>query len=44
MSYKFPRFLLNIFDTTGIMLDFLKTSENFWFSDIFRGCRKRPMP
>ena len=22
----------------------LKTSENFWFSDIFRGYRKRPLP
>ena len=34
---------LNPFHVTGLFLYFLKTSENLWFSDVFRGYRKRPV-
>ena len=33
---------VNPFHVTGVILYPLKTSENLWFSDIFRGYRKRP--
>ena len=32
---------INPFHATGLFLHPLKT-ENFWFSDVFRGYRKRP--
>ena len=32
---------INLFHTTGLFLDPLKTSENLWFTDVFRGYRKR---
>ena len=35
--------LLNPFHATGLFLCLLKTWENLWFSDIFRGHRKRPV-
>ena len=35
--------LLNPFDATGFFRYPLKTSENIWFSDVFRGYRKRPV-
>ena len=34
---------LNSFHATGIFQYPLKTSENLWFSDVFRGYWKRPM-
>ena len=34
---------VNPFHTTGLFLYLLKSSENLWFSDAFRGCRKKPM-
>ena len=34
---------VNPFHVTGVILYPLKTSENLWFSDIFRGYRKRPV-
>ena len=33
---------LNLFHATGLFLYSLKT-ENLWFSDVFRGYRKRPV-
>ena len=33
--------LLNPFHATGFFLYLLKASENLWFSDVFRGYRKR---
>ena len=35
--------LFNPFHATGLFLYLLKTSENLWFSDVFRGYRKRPV-
>ena len=35
--------LLKPFHATGLFLCPLKTSENLWFSDVFRGYRKRPV-
>ena len=35
--------LLNPFHAIGLFLYLLKTSENLWFSDIFRAYRKRPV-
>ena len=35
--------LLNPFHDTPLFLYLLKTSENLWFSDVFRGYRKRPL-
>ena len=32
---------LNIFHATGLFRYPMKTSENFWFSDVFRGYRNR---
>ena len=34
---------LNPFHATGFFWYPLKTSENLWFSDVFRGYRKRPV-
>ena len=34
---------VNPFCTTGLFLYPLKTSEKFWFFDMFRGYRKRPV-
>ena len=34
---------INPFHATGIFLYPLKKSENLWFSDVFRGYRKRPV-
>ena len=34
--------LFNPFDATGLFLYPLKISKNIWFSDVFRGYRKRP--
>ena len=34
---------VNPFHATGVILYPLKTSENLWFSDIFRGYRERPV-
>ena len=45
-SFSFPfsfLFLFNSFHATGLFLYLLKTSENLWFSDVFRRYRKRPM-
>ena len=36
-------FSINSFYTTGLYLYPLKTSENLWFSDVFRRYRKRPV-
>ena len=33
----------NLFLATGLFLYPMKISENFWFSDIFRGYRNRPV-
>ena len=35
--------LMNLFHATGLFSYTLKTSENLWVSDIFRGSRKRPV-
>ena len=35
--------LINLFHTDDIYLYPPKTSENLWFSDVFRGYRKRPV-
>ena len=35
--------IFNPFHATGLILHTLKTSENLWFSDVFRGSRKRPV-
>ena len=35
--------LLKLFHATGLFLYPLKTSEILWFSDVFRGYRKRPV-
>ena len=35
--------IINPFHANGLFLYPLKTSESFWFSDIFRGYRKRPV-
>ena len=35
-------YFLNPFHATGLFLHPLKTSENLWFSDVFRGYGKRP--
>ena len=35
--------LINSFHATVLFLYPLKISENFWFSDVFRGYRKRPV-
>ena len=35
--------LFNPFHATGLFLYFLKTSENLWFSNAFRGYRNRPL-
>ena len=32
---------MNLFHTTNVFLCPLKTSENYWFCDVFRGCRNR---
>ena len=32
-----------IFNSTGLFLYTLKIYENFWFSDVFMGYRKRPV-
>ena len=34
---------LSTFHATGLLLYPLKTSENLWFSDVFRGYRKGPV-
>ena len=34
---------INPFNVTGLFLHPLKTSKNLWFSDVFRGYRKRQM-
>ena len=34
---------INTFHATGVFLYSLKTLENLWFSDVFRGYRKRPV-
>ena len=34
---------INSFHATGLFRCPLKTSENLWFSDVFRGYRKRPV-
>ena len=36
-------FVVNPFHTTGLFRCPLKTSENLWFSDVFKGYRKRPV-
>ena len=36
-----PRDVLNPFHATDLFLYLLKTLENLWFSDVFRGHRKR---
>ena len=35
---------VNPFHATGLFLNPMKTSENLWFSDAFRGYKKRPVP
>ena len=39
----FSRVLFNPVYATTVFLDPLKASENIWFSDVFRGYRKRPV-
>ena len=34
---------LDSFNATGLFLYPLKTLKNFWFSDVFKGYRKRPV-
>ena len=41
MIYDIWYTALNPFHSTGLFLYTLKTPENLWFSDIFRGYRKR---
>ena len=36
-----PESLINPFYAIGLIRNPLTTSENFWFSDAFRGYRKR---
>ena len=36
-------FMMDPFHANDLFLYPLKTSENLWFSDVFRGYRKRPM-
>ena len=43
MIEKAKRVLAYAFYATGLFLYLPKTSENLWFSDIFRGFRKRPV-
>ena len=35
--------IVNQFDAIGLFLYPLKTAEKLWFSDVFRGYRKRPV-
>ena len=35
--------LINPFYATGLFLYPRKTSENLWFSDVFKGYKKRPV-
>ena len=42
-SVNEKKFSLDLFYATGLFLYPLKTSENFWFSDVFRGYRKRSL-
>ena len=39
----FSSMLINPVHVTGLSLYPLKTSENLWFSDVFRGYRKKPV-
>ena len=43
MTFSCSRYFINLFHATGLFLYLLKTSGNLWFSDVFRGYRKRPM-
>ena len=43
LSIKLRLILINLFNVTGFFLYPLKTWENLWFSDVFRGHRKRPV-
>ena len=38
-----PFLLVNTFHVTGLFLHALKKSESLWFSDVYRGYRKRPV-
>ena len=42
LSREFKQ-LLNPFNATGLLLYPLKTSENLYLSDVFRGYRRRPV-
>ena len=42
-GFPFTHLLLKPFHATGLFLCPLKTSEHLWFSDVFRGYRKRPV-
>ena len=39
----FTYLVFNPFHATGLFLYPLEKSEKFWFSDVFRGYRKRPV-
>ena len=41
--YIMGALVANPFHATGLFLYPLKTSETLWFSNVFRGYRKRPM-
>ena len=38
-----PFLLVNTFHATGLFLHAQKKSESLWFSDVYRGYRKRPV-
>ena len=38
-----PFLLVNTFHATGLFLHSQKKSESLWFSDAYRGYRKRPV-
>ena len=41
--YLLGRLVVNPIHATGLFLYPLKTSESLWFSDVFRGHKKRPV-
>ena len=43
MSDHFGILYFNPFQATGLFLYPMTTSKNFWFSDVFRGYKKRPV-
>ena len=50
MPFIFPqkatekiKLLFNLFETTGLFLYNLKTSEKLWFTDVFQEYKKKPV-